>query len=141
VSETGHRELEHTADWALEVWAPDLRELLEEAARGMYDLMGVELEAQTAEAKICFSVDGIDREDLLVTFLSELLFYSEIRHMAFDAFELELDDDDAAPSVSAALEGRPIETLDKEIKAVTYHGLEVREREDGGLSARVTFDV
>ena len=31
----GYREIEHTADWELEVWAPDLAALLEQAARGM----------------------------------------------------------------------------------------------------------
>ena len=35
--------MEHTADWELEVWAEDLSGLLEEAAGGMYELMGVEV--------------------------------------------------------------------------------------------------
>jgi SHS2 domain-containing protein len=37
----GYREREHTADWELEVWAPDLPRLLEQAARGMYRLAGL----------------------------------------------------------------------------------------------------
>ncbi|MFC2053874.1 archease, partial [Chloroflexota bacterium] len=30
----GFREIEHTADWELEVWAPDILELLKQAAIG-----------------------------------------------------------------------------------------------------------
>jgi len=33
-------EVEHTADWALRVWAPTLEELFVDAARGMYELAG-----------------------------------------------------------------------------------------------------
>jgi hypothetical protein len=42
-STAGFREIEHTADWELEVWAPDLPALLEQAGRGMYALAGVRL--------------------------------------------------------------------------------------------------
>ncbi|RMF50007.1 MAG: archease, partial [Anaerolineae bacterium] len=39
----GYREIEHTADWALEIWAPDMAALLQQAARGMYALLGIHL--------------------------------------------------------------------------------------------------
>jgi RNA-splicing ligase RtcB len=35
-----YRELEHTADWALQVWSPTLEGLFTEAAKGMYTLSG-----------------------------------------------------------------------------------------------------
>ena len=38
--EFGFREHAHTADWELEVWAPDLPALLEQAAHGMYAISG-----------------------------------------------------------------------------------------------------
>ena len=46
----GFREKEHTADWELDVWAPDLPALLDQAARGMYWLMGAQLEEGCAPA-------------------------------------------------------------------------------------------
>ena len=45
----GYREIEHTADWELKVWAPDLRGLLEQAARGMYALSGIILDIRKKE--------------------------------------------------------------------------------------------
>jgi len=67
-TEQGHRELEHTADWALEVWASDLAALLAESARGMYGLMGVVL-ADGRRQRRQLELAAADRESLLVDFL------------------------------------------------------------------------
>jgi hypothetical protein len=69
----GYREIEHTADWQLDVWAPDLGALLEQAARGMYALAGVRLTDGPRQA-YDLEVPFHDPEGLLVAFLSELLF-------------------------------------------------------------------
>ena len=69
----GRREIEHTADWELEVWGPDMAALLEEAARGMYELMGVEISEESRRHRE-FEVVADDREQLLISFLEELLF-------------------------------------------------------------------
>ena len=131
----GHREIEHTADWELEVWAPDLPALMEEAARGMYELMGVEVsEESRCHRQIELLAD--DREQLLVSFLGELLFLVEDEDLAFDGFLLKVDD----TSLVARLEGGSIVSRSKEIKAVTYHRLEVSETKRG-LETSIIFDV
>ena len=131
----GHREIEHTADWELEVWAPDLPALMEEAARGMYELMGVEVsEESRCHRQIELLAD--DREQLLVSFLGELLFLVEDEDLAFDGFLLKVDDS----SLVARLEGGSIVSRSKEIKAVTYHRLEISETKRG-LETSIIFDV
>ena len=47
-SNAGFEEIEHTADWALKVWAPDLPALFEQAALGMDSLSGVKLDGQSS---------------------------------------------------------------------------------------------
>ena len=131
----GHRELEHTADWALEVWAPDLEALLAESARGMYGLMGVVL-AEGPRQRRRLELAAADRESLLVDFLAELLYLAESEGLAFDSLELETADG----RLAAILEGGPIESHTKDIKAVTYHRLEVCDTERG-LLTRIVFDV
>jgi SHS2 domain-containing protein len=131
----GHREIEHTADWELEVWAPDLPGLIEEAARGMYELMG----AVVSEEDRChrqFEMTADDREQLLVSFLEELLFIAESENLGFDGFLLNL----VVDGLSALLEGGSMVSRDKEIKAVTYHNLEIEENERG-VKTRIIFDV
>jgi SHS2 domain-containing protein len=134
-AQQGHRELEHTADWALEVWAPDLAGLLAEAARGMYRLMGVVLaDGPRQERRIALA--GADRESLLVDFLAELLYLVESEGLAFDTLDLEA----AEGRLAARLEGAPVVSRSKEIKAVTYHRLEVRDTARG-METRIVFDV
>lgn len=133
--ERGHREVEHTADWGLDVWAADLPGLLEEAARGMFELMG----AAASDEDRChrqLEIAADDREQLLVSFLEELLFLVESEKLAIDGFLLKL----AGNKLLARLEGGAIVSQDKEIKAVTFHNLEIGETERG-LEARIIFDV
>jgi len=65
----GFRELPHTADWALEVWAHDFPALLEQAARGMYALTSAQLKAGPRAVRE-LELQGYDREILLVKFLT-----------------------------------------------------------------------
>jgi SHS2 domain-containing protein len=134
-SSAGYQERAHTADWALDVWAPDLIGLLQQAAHGMYALMHARLQAESREA-YRFEIAAPDRETLLVTFLSELLYFTQRDDVAFDRFDLTQNGD----RLRAKVEGAPIESLAKEIKAVTYHNLAVRETERG-LEATIVFDV
>jgi SHS2 domain-containing protein len=131
----GFQELPHTADWALTVWAPSLIELLPQAARGMFALMQTRLRAEPRET-YRFEIAAPDPETLLVTFLAELLYFTQRDDVGFDRFELTQDGD----RLTAEVEGAPIEQLAKEIKAVTYHNLAVRETERG-LEATIVFDV
>jgi SHS2 domain-containing protein len=131
----GFREVEHTADWELFVWGPDLIALLEEAARGMYRLMGVEV-SQGSRRHRRLEIPAADREQLLVSFLDELLFLADSEGLAFDGFLLSVD----GSRLLARLEGGSIVARRKEIKAVTYHRLEVRDT-PFGLETRIVFDV
>jgi SHS2 domain-containing protein len=131
----GHREVEHAADWGLEVWAPDLPGLMEEAARGMFELMGVEVSDDTRSHRQ-LEIGADDREQLLVSFLEELLFIADSEELAFDVFLLKLVD----TNLLARLEGGGIVSRTKEIKAVTYHYLKIEDTRRG-LKTTIVFDV
>jgi SHS2 domain-containing protein len=134
-SESGFLELAHTADWALQVWAPDLARLLAAAAQGMYGLMEVHLAAEP-RTQVSLELEAVDGESLLVAFLGELLYMGEDQGLAFDSFDLEIKEF----RLSGILHGAPIESQRKEIKAVTYHELEIMHR-NSRLEATVVFDV
>ena len=131
----GFREIAHTADWELAAWAPDLAGLLEQAARGMYALAGVQLRPGPRQARTVI-VHASDAESLLVRFLSELLFLGEKDGLAFDSFDLQVKGE----ALHAALSGAPVAAQDKEIKAVTYHKLAIRQTQNG-LAVNLVFDV
>lgn len=134
--EIGFREHTHTADWELEVWAPDLPALLEQAARGMYTISGVKLKPGSDQTRK-ITLHAADAESLLVQFLSELLWLEQDQNLAFDFISVVVDDD---YNLKASLEGSSILKMDKEIKAVTYHNLAVRASSTG-LSVNIVFDV
>ncbi len=131
----GHREVEHTADLGLEVWAPDLPGLMEEAARGLFELMGVVV-SEESRCHRQLEIGADDREQLLVSFLEELLFIADAEDLAFDGFMLNLVD----TNLLARLEGGFIVSRTREIKAVTYHYLEISETKRG-LKTSIIFDV
>jgi protein archease len=131
----GFQEIEHTADWALDIWAPTLEQLFEQAARGMLKLTGIVLASHARE--VCqIHLRAIDMESLLVNFLDQLLFWGESEDLAFDDFHLILK----GLELTGWVEGAAIAAQVKEIKAVTYHNLSVRH--DGRVyRVRIVFDV
>jgi SHS2 domain-containing protein len=131
----GHREVEHTADWELEVWAPDMVGLLEEAARGMYKLMAIEV-SEESRCHRQLEIAADDHEQLLVSFLEELLFIVDSEKVAFDGFLLSLQEGD----LLSRFEDKAILSRSKEIKAVTYHRLKIVKTRRG-LKTRIVFDV
>ncbi len=133
--QAGFEEKEHTADWELHVWGQDLSHLLEQAAIGMNALAGVSLKNESRLER-SLNLHYSDTEDLLVSFLNEILFLGEMEGLGFDGFELIIEDN----QVHARLFGAPIASLNKEIKAVTYHNLKI-ERTPRGLEAHIVFDV
>src|SRR5512136_2418501 len=135
-SSSGFREHAHTADWELEVWAPDLPGLLEQAARGMYALSGVRGH-DSPRREISLSLHAADAESLLVQFLTELLWHQSRDRLVFDGFSISIDE---SLHLDARLNGSPLAGLDKEIKAVTYHNLHIQDVPQG-LQVSIVFDV
>jgi len=131
----GSREVEHAADRELLVWGPDLTALLEEAALGMYGLMGVEVSEEFRRHRR-LEITADDREQLVASFLEELLFLAETDELAFDGFLLDVQ----GTRLLAHLEGGFIVGRRKEIKAVTYHRLELRDTPHG-VETSIIFDV
>jgi SHS2 domain-containing protein len=134
---TDFEEIEHTADWALRVRGHDLRELLVNAARGMSRLLVPDLTAISTDVERRFELDAFDAESLLVEWLSELAYWAEAEMLVFREFDLRQV---TSVHLEAVVRGGRAPNLQKQIKAVTYHNLEIIAT-DGGLEATVVFDV
>ena len=128
-------ELAHTADWALRVRAADLPKLFAESARGMNALSGARA-ATGPRAHRIVTLSAPDAESLLVAFLSELVYAAEQEQMMFDEFKIQIE----GQTLKAKMDGAPLESINKTIKAVTYHNLQIREIE-GGVEVEIVFDV
>lgn len=134
-TEAGYQEIEHTADWQIEVWAQNLPELFAQAAKGMYSLAQIELESGR-EVSWEVNLQEIDLESLLVAFLTELVILAEEERLGFNQFSIELH----GVELHADLRGGAIANQSKEIKAVTFHNLNI-EQENQHYRASIVFDV
>ncbi len=131
----GFLEIPHTADWAMQVWAEDLPSLFAEAAIGMNALAGARLDSGPRVSR-SYVQQAADVESLLVGFLSELVFLQEEENLGFDDFKVEL----VQERLSVEMQGARLQSLEKPIKAVTFHEMKVSTTMRG-FEVQVVFDV
>jgi SHS2 domain-containing protein len=131
----GFEEISHTADWSVRVWADDLPSLFAESAWAMNALAGTVTDKGPRLTR-AFESGGTDTESLLVAFLSELVYYQEQENLAFDMFDIQIKD----AQISVHMEGSQITSIDKAIKAVTYHNLKIEETLRG-VEVVIVLDV
>lgn len=134
-----YEELHHTADWCLRVWADDLPSLFAEAARGMNALSGAQ-PAPGPATRRTLSLSAPDAESLLVAFLSELVYAAEQERIMFAGFQVGMFERSDGLELKAEMDGTPLASATKTIKAVTYHNLQIRQT-DGGYEVEIVFDV
>ncbi len=131
----GFEEVPHTADWAMKVWAEDLASLFAEAAQGMNALSGLVL-ASGPRLSRTFQHEAQDDETLLVAFLSELIYAQEQESLGFDSFQIDL----RPGQLEVDMSGAPVASIEKPIKAVTFHNLKIK-RSDRSCETEIVFDV
>lgn len=132
--------LEHTADIGFEALGDSPHELFAHAANAFYAIAAAPVEVRALE-EYPLVLSGTDYPDLLVNFLSELLYLFDANRfvparVAIDRLGPE--------TLDARLIGEPRDPARHPwrliVKAVTYHGLEVGAC-GGTWRARVYLDI
>ncbi len=130
-------EIPHTADWSFRAFGEDLRALFENAAHALFALQGARAREHAPEIARVVAVSAIDYEALLVNWLTELLWLQESQRETYARFHIEA----LSPTgLRAQVFGAPLAHLDKIIKAVTYHNLEIKQTAEG-WQATIVVDV
>jgi SHS2 domain-containing protein len=132
---------DHTADIGVRVHGATLPALFANAARAMFTVLG-ELKKTGDRRQKTVELRAESLEDLLHDWLAELLYAVETEHVLYDEFEIS---NLQSPVLTATVRGGPIDFAEsqpnEEIKAVTYHRLDVHQLPDGSWQATVIFDV
>ena len=132
---------DHTADIGIVVRGKNLEEIFEKAAYGMFDIM-VDLENVYPIGKYRVKVSSPTIEDLLVDYLSELLYVFSVEYFVMCDFNVKIERGDEDYFLSGIALGEPYNRekhgIKNEIKAVTYHELKVDLKK--GL-AKIIFDI
>lgn len=134
------REIDHTGDLGIVVSAPDRGQLFERAAWGLFNVL-TDLSAVAPREAHAITVEGTDLDDLMVKWLSELNYLHVTQHVLFSKFSI---DELEGTRLAATAWGESIDsdrhTVYTEIKAITYHQLEVEETDDG-WRVQIIFDM
>jgi SHS2 domain-containing protein len=127
---------QHTADLEMRVTADSVEELFAEALRGLMEVIQPEGGGEE-KREIDISLEAPDRTVLLVDFLNEALTRLHVDRGVCVGVSFEVLSE-------TALEGR-FQVTDatgfaEDVKAVTYHGAEVR-RDAGVWSTALVLDI
>ena len=137
---------EHTADIGLRARGKDLSGLFIHAAEGMFAIIAERRPASRRPGphKKLFSLSlaARDREELLVSWLSELLSLSDIHNVIFSDYIIREITDKKIKAQSCGEMFTPETFIGKTaVKAVTYHGLKIETAKPGSLIAEIIFDT
>ena len=136
--QAGFEEVSHTADLEIRVHARDLESLFRAAASGMFHLCGVEeFEKGISSVTQSISLEAMDYEGLLILFLEELLYRLTEDYMYYEIGKITIDSE---YTLKAKLKGTQIKSYQRDIKAVTYHNLNI-QRKDEGYAVNIVFDI
>ena len=131
--------IDHTADAGIRVVAPTLEDLFETAGLAFTELV-TSVDSVDCRVERRFKLREDDIETLLVSWLQELLYLLDTEDLVFGRFQVKIHGLSLKATAWGDVFDPNIHTMKTEIKAVTYHQLEVAKR-DQGWQAQVIFDI
>lgn len=132
--------LDHTADIGLIVYGENLRVLFENAGEAFFHII-TDLRKVRRRVEKRIDIEGESLDRLMVDWLSELLYLHDVESLLFKGFEVESVGEDG---LRAIVKGEPfqegVHVIKTEVKAVTYHRIEVRQN-NGHWRAQIILDL
>ncbi|MBR2092688.1 MAG: archease [Candidatus Methanomethylophilaceae archaeon] len=129
--------IDHTADLMVKAFGSTVEECFANAGFALFD-QTVDLANVGTSEEVHFEVEGMDDEDMLYSFLSELLFMLDCDEMVFKELKVCFDGNKVVCDGRGEKLDRSKHRTRSEIKAVTYHMMEVDRT---APSVTVVFDV
>jgi SHS2 domain-containing protein len=130
------------ADIAFEAYGNTLEEMFESSAQAIFEAM-VDLETVEEKEPEKIRLDSERIEDLLFDWLSELVYLKDAQSFLFKGFEVQIKQN-SGYRLEAVAKGEKIDPakhhLRVDVKAVTYHMLEVKRMENQ-WKAQVILDI
>lgn len=132
--------IDHTADIGIIAFGKDLSEVFANAAYAMFDIL-TDISRVEGNENFELQISARNQDELLITWLDELLFRYETERIVCNLFIINsLDDKNLNATVFYEKIDHKKHEIKTEIKNVTYHQLEIKKVHNG-WSAQVIFDV
>ena len=137
--------LEHPADLKIKILGENKEELFKNAFMSLTEALKPEKEKGGIEKERVIEIRSTDLPNLLVDFLSEILYLSQVKKEVYKDIKFRKFPGDSKDlqklEIKADLIGQRVRSFGEDIKAVTYHDLEIRQKSDDSFEATVLFDV
>lgn len=132
--------LEHPADIRLKITASSKKDLFQGALKGMALIIAGRKIIKKGEQLIAKQIEVLspEKNTLLVDFLNEVLAKTDIYHSVFPEIEIE---ELTERKIRGTIKGQKVKEFKEEIKAATYHGLDIVQNEEGLWEVIILFDV
>ena len=137
----GFRELDNiTADLGIEAWGPDIEGAFANTVQGLASLLS-DLPDKDQPLTRTIQIEGESLPSLLVRFLNEIIFLEETEgFLPGRVSDLAISGNTLKAVLSGATFDPEIHTMNAQVKAATYHGLEI-DQTGQKVTIRVIFDV
>lgn len=130
--------IDHTADVGVKAYGKTLAQAFEHAAKAMFDII-TDSSVVAPVGQYDITLDAPDLEQLLVDWLSKLLFLNGAKNLVFGRFEVTLQGTHLFAHVYGEYYDTRKHKMGVEIKAATYHMLAVHEKDP--VYVQVLFDI
>ncbi len=132
--------INHTADLGIKLREESLTRLFASAGYALFDII-LQISQVQPKKSLDIHVSGEEIESILVDWLRELLFKFNMDRWVLKEFDIrKIDKSGLQAVVKGEIFDPSRHSLKTEIKAVTYHGLEVNRKNDG-WEAQIIFDI
>ena len=134
------RILDHTADIGLVIYGTDLKSLFEHAGEGFFHLI-TDLRKVRPRVEKKMTLHGKGLERLMVSWLTELLYYHDVENLLFRKFKVTSVREGELRAVAFGEHFREgVHVIKTEVKAVTYHHIQV-QKENRMWRAQMILDL
>ena len=133
-------ELEHTADIKMRITAEDFPSLLSESGFSLAKTLYGDYPSEPSDKQVSIEADGADDIELVVNFLSELLFQMEIEYLVPQSFSLKIQDNHVSGTVSGVEFDREKHAGGIGVKGISYSGISLTKT-NTELELILIFDI
>jgi SHS2 domain-containing protein len=139
-TQDGYELFDHTADVGIQAWGVSLAQLLEQVSRGLYSVIA-DFRTSGKAIPVQWQLEGEDQAELLHDYLSELLFlFEEEGRILLEPQVQEFSEKRLIVEGQAEAVNEANTNYHHEIKAITYHELDLHKTSDG-YQARIIVDI
>ncbi|MDL1979922.1 MAG: archease [Deltaproteobacteria bacterium] len=133
--------IDHTADFGIHIFGADAKDLFANAAFALFDLI-TDIDALKGLNEHEVRITGDDWPDTMVNWLRELLYLWTCKEMLVKTATISyLTEHELTARVNFDPYDPDRHEIKNEIKAVTYHQIDVKSLPDGRWMSQIIFDV